>query len=482
MFEKTTFKKKFQKTNGKINSDFDFFSSKKTKKSEFINLDVEQITCAAWFDKKEYTEEKKQEGHFFIDVISENNYKQDEFGLKQFANGIIKAVEKGSKIKKVFFLNTMYLHRFYDKKYSNPNEISKRTEEIEKSISILSTFKIPYEIIDWKTLTTGKYDDAYKTLKKWVNLKFVGDEKSSEEIDEDFRKAVLETANEQGYSGKGSKKQTIEYLIEECTVSCLFIKWIGILLKELNEQEIDVKKGYITYSGDFNNPIKKIFKALSIGYDLCLMSDNIINIKENTLYVKPGKEPGSIEYTVILPTNEKVTNIITTKQLPALEEAMKNESKLLENLKKLLPDILGITSKKGHTFLKSVPFIEHSIKESFTKKIIMEKNNANKINFGEEFSNKNMANNFNTGDDVDPLILYVLKILKTIKIPNDFEGIQKFTMMFMQFCREFNKKETKFTYENKKIEKIEEKENVNNNTNNIDNKDNNNNENTITFY
>ena len=78
-----------------------------------------------------------------------------------------------------------------------------------------------------------------------------------------------------------------------------------------------------------------------MGYSLLLMSENSI-LEENKLYVKIEKD--KLQYEVMAPSGNPEKGEISAVELSIIDELT-----TLENLKPLLPNILRITSNRGHT-------------------------------------------------------------------------------------------------------------------------------------
>lgn len=94
--------------------------------------------------------------------------------------------------------------------------------------------------------------------------------------------------------------------------------------------------------------------SLLMQYNLCLMTPGLRRKPDKQkLYVEAAGK-GSLQYTVIAPDNSQKTGIITTDDLNELKDQAK-EPLDLKLLNPLLPRILEITSKRGHTFATLSP-------------------------------------------------------------------------------------------------------------------------------
>ena len=80
--------------------------------------------------------------------------------------------------------------------------------------------------------------------------------------------------------------------------------------------------------------------------DLALMSEETTVLERNKLYVE--KDPVGLKYTVIDPQGKTVTGKISRHNIPKLESLVA-ESFDLNAIKTILPQILGITHRRGHT-------------------------------------------------------------------------------------------------------------------------------------
>ena len=81
-----------------------------------------------------------------------------------------------------------------------------------------------------------------------------------------------------------------------------------------------------------------------VTYDLCLgLPDDNTQLEKNKLYIE--HKGGLFKYTVIHPSGEIITDSITQGELSCEIDAPLN----IDKISPLLPDILKITSKRGHT-------------------------------------------------------------------------------------------------------------------------------------
>jgi hypothetical protein len=115
------------------------------------------------------------------------------------------------------------------------------------------------------------------------------------------------------------------------------------LLTFLNDPENSTQnpeffREYEEFQSDLNKELKKYNEI----YDLCLMSDRL-ELKKDKLYIE--KKGDSLKYTVIDPTGKKVSGEITKDEFKQIPRGPLS----IDKLKPLLPKILAITSKRGHT-------------------------------------------------------------------------------------------------------------------------------------
>lgn len=194
------------------------------------------------------------------------------------------------------------------------------------------------------------------------------------ETPEEFKEIAGRYVNDTGKYYKNSFKEYTRYQLEFIKQFILIYKReeekFKLIERNYNDHQREIKIGCNLFLMPFpesnkyrNSDLKNLYLYTDASgeifyfknkYELCLMSPNAV-VEKNKIYIQQT-EDGFLSYTVITPTNEKVT-VITN--IPAPEPFS------LDTLNELKPQIFERTLKAGHTQRES-------------KKILLE-DNENKI-------------------------------------------------------------------------------------------------------
>lgn len=116
----------------------------------------------------------------------------------------------------------------------------------------------------------------------------------------------------------------------------------------LLEKYKDDWRNFLTMEIFHTSSLLNALCSSDLEYKLCF-SPNEKALEKGILYIKFNESNANITYTVISPENKTITDIITTEQLPLLKEPRADERKL-QKTQEILPEILAITSTRGHTY------------------------------------------------------------------------------------------------------------------------------------
>lgn len=160
--------------------------------------------------------------------VSPDNEKQAGDNLEAFVDLVNKEKQK---IKKLVVIDTSYLRRHYDHKFSNT---SIKSDWLKANEQYLKNLKVEYEVISYQTITKTL---RYEYFQKKIKSDFEGNNEGLE-VDEVFRQKVLQLLEEFTY--KGSKQSVTKFLLDECAGN------------------LAAGEGYYTYSGKFNAAIEHV--------------------------------------------------------------------------------------------------------------------------------------------------------------------------------------------------------------------------------
>lgn len=166
-------------------------------------------------------------------IISPDSPKQQGENFLEFVR-LVNEQPMGD-IAKVIIVDTSYLLRHYDFRYSDSNNQKLLFEWREANKQSIRQIQIPYEVISWLELVKR---DGYQAFHEKIKKSF------DDGTDEEFRKIICAIASQ--FTHKGTTKQSISYLLEECTATALL-------------------EGYETYPGKLNDAIQYIRRQYGIG-------------------------------------------------------------------------------------------------------------------------------------------------------------------------------------------------------------------------
>ena len=167
-------------------------------------------------------------------VISPDNPKQHGECFLEFVRMVNERTTR--EIAHVTIIDGSYLNRHYKLKYADHENQKIVFEWRNANLKFIEQLQIPYTVTSWyQLISSGAYEATHRKIIEMFN----------DEADESFKRTVINLAYQYS-SYKGTQKQCVQYLLEECA---------GALL-------ID---GYLTYPGDLNEAIVYAIKKLELG-------------------------------------------------------------------------------------------------------------------------------------------------------------------------------------------------------------------------
>lgn len=193
----------------------------------------------------------------YVEIISADNEKQSGEYFRAFVQLINKNKEE---IGLLAIVDTSFLHRHYDAKYSNDTV---ETEWFTKNKKYLENLQCSYIYISYSKIVKSHF---YKPHYKQVKLDYMGNEEGNF-VDEKFRSIIKKMSNE--FLEKGTLKQVIKFILDETAGYPALIQYLSEELIKRKHQELDIQHSNqglvvnpekliltLSYPGGFNDAIK----------------------------------------------------------------------------------------------------------------------------------------------------------------------------------------------------------------------------------
>ncbi|CAM4396597.1 MAG: hypothetical protein LEGION0398_MBIBDBAK_00200 [Legionellaceae bacterium] len=180
----------------------------------------------------------------YVEIVSADNEKQSG---KYFEAFIEMINSKKDKIKKLAIIDTSFLHRHYDNKFSNE---TMETDWFKNNKGFLEKLQIDYEYISYKTIFKSKfYEPHYNSIKK----DYTGSE-NGEDVDLAYRKSVKILSEK--FIEKGTLREIVKFILDETAGYLAIIEFISEkIIKETNVEDPKKLKVIFSYPGGFNDCI-----------------------------------------------------------------------------------------------------------------------------------------------------------------------------------------------------------------------------------
>ena len=183
------------------------------------------------------------ETDLYVEIVSADNEKQ----TGDYFNAFIELANKNKdKIKKLVIVDTSFLHRHYDNKYSNETA---ETEWFKSNKKHLNLLEIPYTYTRYSKIVKSKfYDPHYKAIK----TDYSGDE-NGDFIDNEFRRSAKVLSDK--FIEKGTLRDIIKFILDETAGYLAIIEYFSAeLISETKKDPANLNM-VLSYPGGFNECI-----------------------------------------------------------------------------------------------------------------------------------------------------------------------------------------------------------------------------------
>ncbi|GHU19946.1 hypothetical protein FACS189472_10470 [Alphaproteobacteria bacterium] len=213
-------------------------------------------------------------------IISYSCASQTDEGFEELVNSI-ESIKR--KIKKVNITDTSCLYRHSIPEFSQYSDSSKQTKWFLNNKDSVSKLMVDYTMKSW---TDGLRDVKFQQWIKQIRIDFAGDE-SGNNVEQEFRDAVLVAANEAVSKGSGTLKQCINFILEECAYTCAHFRNI-----------------IMVYPMDLGAPLMSVIRRYNL--DIRILHYRTSNYEQTHRHV-PNKN--KINQEVISFMTEKARNV-----------------------------------------------------------------------------------------------------------------------------------------------------------------------------
>ncbi len=164
----------------------------------------------------------------YAEIISADNEKQTGQYFKAFVQLMNKTKEN---IGLLVIIDTSFLHRHYDAKYSNDKV---ETAWYTKNKKYLELLQIPFVYMSYSKITKSKF---YEPHYRRVRLNYAGDEKGDYLEDTDFRHVVKVLS--ENFLEKGTLREVIKFILDETAGYPALIEYLAEFLIKRKQEELD---------------------------------------------------------------------------------------------------------------------------------------------------------------------------------------------------------------------------------------------------